>query len=245
MQYLFVTFLALLMGQFSGYLGVNLPKIVEKEKEISLFFKMFKNKFKIDFIFSIIYILLFNMSIYLLGTSIQTYIYLFVFVILSVIFFVDLKTKLIPDTMQLFLFIFAIINIGLNFEKIFIFSSFLGLVFGGGSFLLISVISRIIYRKEGMGFGDVKFMAILGLIFGLEKIITITVLSFFLAAIFSIFILIFKNKDLKSYIAFGPFISMATVLVTIIGTNFFIITYVNFCTKLGMYFTDFLFKIIY
>ncbi len=48
-----------------------------------------------------------------------------------------------------------------------------------------------------MGFGDVKLMASLGLLFGLSNIIVITLLSFLIGAILSVLLLITKIKKIK------------------------------------------------
>ncbi len=67
-----------------------------------------------------------------------------------------------------------------------------------------------------MGFGDVKFMAALGLYFGLSNIITITLMAFLFAAIISIFLLAFKIKKKSEYIPFGPFIVAACFINMIV-----------------------------
>lgn len=63
-----------------------------------------------------------------------------------------------------------------------------------------------------MGFGDVKLMGALGLFFGLSNIIIITLLSFLIGAILSIFLLLTKIKKSDEYIPFGPFIVLGTFI---------------------------------
>ena len=63
-----------------------------------------------------------------------------------------------------------------------------------------------------MGFGDVKLMAALGIIFGLSNIIVITLLSFLIGAILSIILLITKIRKSSEYIPFGPFIVIGTFI---------------------------------
>ena len=83
---------------------------------------------------------------------------------------------------------------------------------GGGIFLLITVIGGMIYGKEAMGFGDVKMMGALGLLFGLSNIIIITLVSFLIGAILSIILLLTKIKKSNEYIPFGPFIVIGTFI---------------------------------
>ena len=55
-------------------------------------------------------------------------------------------------------------------------------------------------------------MAVIGLFMGWKNIIQIFVLSFFIAAIISIFLLITRIKKRTDYIPFGPFIVIATFI---------------------------------
>ena len=93
---------------------------------------------------------------------------------------------------------------------------FLGMLVGGGIFLLITLLGGLIAGKEAMGFGDVKLMAALGLYFGVANIIMITLISFLLGAIISIILLVTKIKKTSEYIPFGPFIVMATFIMMVV-----------------------------
>jgi leader peptidase (prepilin peptidase)/N-methyltransferase len=61
-----------------------------------------------------------------------------------------------------------------------------------------------------MGGGDIKLMGVLGLFFGMKSIMQIFVVSFLFASIISIFLLVTRIKKKNDYIAFGPFIVLAT-----------------------------------
>ena len=67
------------------------------------------------------------------------------------------------------------------------------MAFGGGVFLIITLIGGLVAGKEAMGFGDVKFMGALGLYFGLANIITISLMAFLFAAVISVFLLVSKT----------------------------------------------------
>lgn len=112
--------------------------------------------------------------------------------------------------------------------------SILGMLAGGGIFLLITLIGGLIAGKEAMGFGDVKFMGALGLFFGWINIIIISVLAFLLAAIISIGILIIRRKKVNEYIPFGPFI-VASCLVVIFTPFDLLVTIMLKIFTLGMY----------
>ena len=95
----------------------------------------------------------------------------------------------------------------------------LGMIIGFGIFGLITLIGGLLTKKKAMGYGDVKLMAALGLIFGEMGILMIIVISFLIAAIVSIILLIIRKKKFTEYIAFGPYISVASFIVMMSSTN--------------------------
>lgn len=108
--------------------------------------------------------------------------------------------------------------------------SLLGMLAGGGIFLIITVIGGLIAGKEAMGFGDVKFMGALGLYFGLANIIMITLMAFLFAAIISIVLLATKIKKKSEYIPFGPFIVIACFINMLVPFNVIFIALVKVFT---------------
>ena len=129
-------------------------------------------------------------------------------------FVIDYRLQIIPNRLNLTIFeigiIFAFLY-GLSDVAITI-NMLLGMLAGGGIFLLITLLGGLFYGKEAMGFGDVKLMGALGLYFGLSNIIIITLVSFLIGAILSIILLLTKIKKSDEYIPFGPFIVIATFL---------------------------------
>lgn len=124
-----------------------------------------------------------------------------------VIAVVDHKTKKIPNTAILFALIvrLAFITIKVLFSptdlKFVVFQSILGMFVGGFIILACLLISR-----GGVGAGDFKLFAILGLYYGLSGIIQIMMYSLFFAAIYSVAMLISRKAKLKSTMAMAPFI---------------------------------------
>ena len=129
-------------------------------------------------------------------------------------FIIDYRLQIIPNRLNLTLF-----EIGLIFTFLYGFTNiniatdmFLGLLAGGGSFLLLTLVGGLIAGKEAMGFGDVKLMCGIGLIFGLGGTIVTTMLSFLIGAVISILLLVTKKKKSDEYIPFGPFIVIASFI---------------------------------
>lgn len=140
--------------------------------------------------------------------------YVLVTPILIATFIIDYRIQIIPNRLNLTLF-----EIGLIFTFLYGFNNIniaadmcYGLLTGGGVFLAITLIGGLIAGKEAMGFGDVKLMCGLGLIFGLGGTIIITLLSFLIGAVMSIILLVTKKKKTDEYIPFGPFIVIAAFI---------------------------------
>ena len=142
-------------------------------------------------------------------------------------FCIDYKLQIIPNRLTLtmaevgiaFSFFRGINNLNVAVEM------WLGMALGAIIFLILTYLGNLIFRKETMGFGDVKLMAALGLFFGWRNIIAITILSFFIAAIFSIYLIIkskIKKQEIDEFIPFGPFIVLASFIVMFIPLNIWI-----------------------
>ena len=127
---------------------------------------------------------------------------------------IDYRLQIIPNRLNLslfeigiiFTFLYGFTNINIAADMCF------GLIAGGGIFLLITLIGGLIAGREAMGFGDVKLMCGLGLIFGLGSTIIVTLLSFLIGAVLSIILLVTKKKNINEYIPFGPFIVLASFI---------------------------------
>lgn len=89
-------------------------------------------------------------------------------------------------------------------------SALMGTVAGGGLIYIIGVIGKLIFGKEAMGFGDVKYMAMLGGFLGWKGILLAFVLACLIGSIFGIITWII-TKD--RYIAFGPYLSLGGFLM--------------------------------
>ena len=76
---------------------------------------------------------------------------------------------------------------------------------------------KILKKIDGMGMGDAKLMAGVGLLFGWQSIPFVLFLSSVLGLIFVIPSLLKKQKTMRSEIPFGPFIITATLVYFVFG----------------------------
>lgn len=222
--YVAIAILGFILGKFINYCNY---KFLNEEKVISkdLFNK--NKKYKSNLVLPIINAVIYIILLYIFGIgksfldNIELIRYLFLAPMLLSVFVIDYKKQIIPNRLNLTMFEIGLIllfAVGIFNANIAI-DMFLGMLVGGGIFLLITLLGGLIAGKEAMGFGDVKLMAALGLYFGVANIIMITLISFLLGAIISIILLATKIKKTSEYIPFGPFIVMATFIMMVVPFN--------------------------
>lgn len=255
-SYILAIVLAIMLGQVVAHLINRLPEIIEDDDAIKKLIPTLKTGFKFDYKYSLVLLVLFNLVAFFVGNTYMSYIYMMLISMLVIALVIDFKMQLIPDTVQVVIAFLGIITIILNPSSWL--KHLIGMVVGGGIFLLIALFSKLVFRKEGMGMGDIKLMAGLGLLFGIkglptsvmdffsqaETILTITVIAFFFAAIVAVVLIATNKTEKSSYMAFGPYIVIATILVILFGTEPFINAYLGLCTGLANIVTDIMLKII-
>lgn len=233
--------LAILLGQVTRHLSRKLIPVLEEKIGYKEFFQTLFCDFYIDFKNSILFLLLFYILYRLYGNTGMWYFYMALLPILFIVFSIDYQVKLIPDEAHIYIAILGSIQLIFRFHQLLDF--ILGGLIGGGFFLAISLISYWILKKEGMGLGDVKLMTSLGFLFGTKTIMVIILLSFLLGAIAGVVVLA-RKKGKESYIAFGPFIVIATIIIMIIPVDDIIQIYFSFCSALGTAVTDLVFFLL-
>ena len=182
-----------------------------------------KVKFSLNFDWKVTAVTVLAESILFLcfGVTSTFFIYSFLSLLLVVCMFADIKGCIIPNEIN---FIGFIVGIMLTFIRMSVdiqagLDALLGMVAGFGIFLAIAGLSLLLYKREGMGGGDIKLMGVLGLYLGFYNNIQVFILSFFLAAIISIFLLATKIKKSDDYIPFGPFIVLAAYVTMLFPTT--------------------------
>lgn len=231
MIYVIVSIVAIIMGQITAHLIGRLPSIIEESETPKKLYNTLKTGFKLEYKYSLCEVVTFNLYMFFLGNSYTTWLYMIVVAFLIVVLVIDYKMQLIPDSIHIILGIIALANLCVDYVHWL--SYILGAIAGGGIFLVISLLAKVIYKKEGMGFGDVKLMTAIGGIMGLYNILTIAILSFFIGAVISVILIIFRIKKMDSYIPFGPFIVIATVLVMLFGMQPFCDMLYTMCNGLS------------
>ena len=141
------------------------------------------------------------------------------------IFFIDLENFIIPDSLN-----FSIMGLALvkNFIPSFntslihdINQSLIGGIIGYLSIWLIIFLYKTLKKIDGMGLGDAKLMAGIGLLFGWQSIPLVLFLSSILGLFYVTPSLLKKQKTMRSEIPFGPFIIIAMLIYFVFGDFFY------------------------
>jgi len=144
------------------------------------------------------------------GLSLE-YLFSFVFTCaLIVITFIDLKHQIIPDVITLpGIPLFALAAI--FFMNVKFMDSLIGILAGGGFLYLIAFGYQFLTKREGMGGGDIKLLAMLGGFLGWQSLWFIIMASSLIGAVAGISTMICKGKNSRYAIPFGPFLSIGAV----------------------------------
>ena len=237
--YVGIGILGLIVGRFVELLNQNLPehKKIFSSQEIKIFLKTTNPDYILMIITSVLYIGL--LRLIGLEDKIELLQYVVLTPMLISAFCIDYKLQIIPNRLTLsllevgivFSFLRGINNLNIAVEM------WLGMALGAAIFLLLTFVGNVIFRKETMGFGDVKLMGTLGLFFGWRNIIAITVIAFFIAAGYSIYLIIkskIKKQEISEFIPFGPFMVLAAFIVMIIPLDIWL-RLIFFVFTLGRY----------
>ena len=184
--------------------------------------------------------LLFLATVWSFGLSIETLFYLIFISALIPITFIDLEHMIIPNVITYPGIIVGILynalktdwdyglelinNFSLGMQSFFsllsevpILDSIFGVILGGGILLLIAYVYEAVKKRQGMGMGDVKLLAMIGAFFGWEGVLFVIFLGSILGSVIGISIIIAKRGDLKYALPFGPFLSIAAVIYIFTG----------------------------
>jgi len=147
---------------------------------------------------------------------------------LLVISFIDIDYYIIPNVISypatLIGLVIALVN---QFSHIFkspivpdIKMSLLGILAGAGFLFLISECYLRLRKKQGLGMGDVKLLAVVGALFGpLAALYTIFIGSL-LGSVLGILFIIFAGKKASHYLPFGPYLALASLIYVFSGSAF-------------------------
>ena len=148
---------------------------------------------------------------------------------LIVITFIDLDFQIIPDRITL-----PGIPLGLLAGSLILPDPFLradllgwkasviGAVSGFLFYYFIAVAGEKMLKKEAMGGGDIKLMAMLGGFLGWKAVILTTFLGSLFGSVIGIFMMLVRGREKGSQIPFGPFLALGAVVSLFFGQELLI-----------------------
>ena len=163
--------------------------------------------------------LLFALSYYLFGFSIDFWISITFISMLLIIIISDYQTMIIPDEVlipsTILLIIEFFIKDGFLWPNL-----FYHLLDGCIAFTVMFLLKKFgdfLFSKESMGGGDLKLMFVIGLVIGWEMAIISIFLASFIGLPVSLVILFKKKTDI---IPFGPFLSVSAMILFLSQIDF-------------------------
>jgi leader peptidase (prepilin peptidase)/N-methyltransferase len=180
----------------------------------------------VEFLTGLVFLLVFLKFYATFYFLLSTFYYFIIFSILIVIAVYDLRHQIIPNefvysfiTLSFFSIFFENWDLFRNFKleirNFDLWSQFLA----GIIFFAFFGLMWLAPRGKWMGLGDAKLALGIGWLFGFSKGITALLLAFWIGAAVGIFLLIFfkKSYNIKSKLAFGPFLALGTLIAFLFG----------------------------
>lgn len=134
--------------------------------------------------------------------------------------FIDIDEMLLPDTLTLSmlwigLLVAAYVDGASN--AVLLSDAVIGAVVGYMSLFTVYWAFKLITGKEGMGHGDFKLLAAIGVWVGWQHLPIVILLSSMVGAIVGVTLMLVKRKDSNLAIPFGPYLAAAGFLTMLYG----------------------------
>ena len=150
------------------------------------------------------------------GLTLEALIYYVYIAALLVITFIDIDHQIIPDVISLpGIPIFFLASFGLS--QINYLDSLIGILAGGGSLFLVAWTYSLITKKEGMGGGDIKLLAMIGAVIGWKGVLFTIFVASAVGTLSGLLVMLKSRKGMKLAIPFGPFLAIGGIAYIFFG----------------------------
>lgn len=130
---------------------------------------------------------------------------------LLVIIWIDIRHQIVPD-------LITIPGIVIGFCLVFFnpilswYDSALGIILGGGLLYLVALVYYLLTKRQGMGGGDIKFLAMIGAFLGWQSLPFVIFASSLMGTLVGLFAMAKQKKGGQTVIPYGPFLAVAALL---------------------------------
>lgn len=172
---------------------------------------------------------LFEISYLIFGFSNEFIISITFISMLLIIIISDYQTYIIPDQVLIFFSLLLVIEIFIKGGISLMLSSILNGLISFTIMFLIKKMGDFLFKKESMGGGDIKLLGVFGLVIGYKmSIISIFIASFIGLPVAIFQIMISEHHKIESVdeevpdnsIPFGPFLSVAAIIIVLTRLDF-------------------------
>lgn len=150
------------------------------------------------------------------GATIESVLHLIIMPPLVIITMIDIEHQIIPDRITLPGIIYGLAAGSWLHGWA---DSLIGLLVGGGSFLLLAEVYQRTRGVQGMGGGDIKYIAAAGAFLGWQQVMVVIFGGSLLGALFGALGMSVKRIKFLTRIPFGPFLVLATLLSIFFGNE--------------------------
>lgn len=98
--------------------------------------------------------------------------------------------------------------------------SILGAAIGGGILFLVGFAYELIRKRQGLGMGDVKMMAMVGAFLGWRLALLTIFAGSLLGSIAGVLLIVLRNRNMQTKLAFGTFLGLGSALSLFYGLFF-------------------------
>ncbi|NTW29086.1 MAG: prepilin peptidase [Coriobacteriia bacterium] len=153
------------------------------------------------------------------------------FFLLLILAFIDIDTMRLPNALTALLFVIGAIGVGVaQFAQMALVpllpvaalpwgpgvSALIGASLSAGLALAIAAAYGSLRKTQGFGMGDVKLLGVIGVFLGLYGLM-VFFLGSVMGAVYGVIVARRSGGSLQHKFAFGPFLALAAVLVTLFG----------------------------
>lgn len=144
------------------------------------------------------------------GLSFELFLYALFCAALLVIIFIDIHHQIIPDSISLPGIVVGFAGSFLN-QTVTWQQSALGILLGGGLLYAVAYGYYVLTKREGMGGGDIKLLAMIGAFLGWQSLLYVVFASSLTGSVVGVAAMLKQRKGGQTRIPFGPFLAIAAL----------------------------------